>query len=175
MTKSPATKRARRRAALALLREHFPLAFPADNTQVRPLAIGTGHQLAAWAEAHGHDFKGIRLALQKYCGRNAYQQALCAEEAQRINLDGEPVEPVSPEHHARAEQSLRDAEKRREEKAARLARHLAAEAQRQAEAARKQAKPAAKPVRQAKAPPPAPAAKAAPVVVVKKRRVVTPG
>src|ERR1700674_5469 len=75
---------------LAVLREKWPLAFPAKEHDVRPLAIGAAHEIAAamgWSLPYAlgvlHGWKRVRV----------YSQAvLCYD--QRVNLDGSPAEEV---------------------------------------------------------------------------------
>lgn len=44
------------------------------------------------------DARLLKKALSAHCGSIPYQRALTAEGAMRVDLAGEPVEPVSPEH-----------------------------------------------------------------------------
>lgn len=168
------------RRALAALQAAFPLAFPADPAQIRPLAIGICQTLFAWIRDRPDLTEiGIKRALSQHCGRDRYQRALVAG-AMRIDLDGREVTPVTPDAQVRAEATLARARAARQrkasEKAAQLERHRAAEATRQAAAQTKRAAAKPKVVQPAPAPAPRPvvATKAAPAVVVKKRRVAVP-
>jgi sRNA-binding protein len=52
------------------------------------------------------DLAALRAILRKTVNRPAYQMALAAEGAWRRGLAGEPVEPVSETHRARAQSAL---------------------------------------------------------------------
>jgi sRNA-binding protein len=65
-----------------------------------PLAIGTHDAiLAAQPEL---DPAQVHRALRMWTSARSYQRALAAAAAVRVGLDGEGVEPVSPEHQATA-------------------------------------------------------------------------
>jgi hypothetical protein len=49
------------------------------------------------------DLAALRSILRQAVARPGYQKALAAEGAMRLDLDDEPVEPVSGEHRARAQ------------------------------------------------------------------------
>lgn len=176
---------------LLALRDAFPLAFPVDEAALRPLAIDTRDRLLEWAASRPDlNPKRLRDALCQHCQRTRYRRTLVAG-AMRINLQGEPVAPVTEEAAALAlERMAQDREAKaqaaiqREERRARL---MAQQAKLQAEAAARRAAKAAKPPKEKKAKPkaaptPKPAAPVAPapkpaaaVVVVKKRRVIPQG
>ncbi|WP_295585099.1 ProQ/FINO family protein [uncultured Lamprocystis sp.] len=180
--------------ALLALREAFPLAFPADAAAIRPLAIGIHTAIQAWA-ATRPDLRPAQVAavLPQYCGRTRYRQTLVAG-ALRIDLQGQPTEPVTAEAAALAAASIERARAAADAKAAtraqRAARHAAAQAAAQAAlqaqaAARRAAAAKAKAPKPAKQPKPkqaqqpavpapvaAPVAPTVPVVVIKKRRRV---
>jgi len=77
------------RKQLAVLREKWPLAFPAKEHDVRPLAIVAAHEIAAamsWSLPY-------TLGVLHGWKREVYSRAvLCYD--QRINLDGTPAEEV---------------------------------------------------------------------------------
>jgi sRNA-binding protein len=178
--------------AWAAMQAAFPHAFPADDAQIRPLAISTRDDLMEWLETAklGLCRKCAIAALHKHCGRLTYKQTLLTPGAMRITLHGNPVEPVTPEaaEHAReyierARVERAQAEIRRAEAQAEQARQQAEAEQRRAVKAKEKPKEkapakAAKPTPMAQAPAPiktqAPKPAAA-VIVKKKRRVITAG
>lgn len=96
------------RAARVRLYELFPLAFPLDDAAVQPLAMTIRDDLAAWAAGQELDERAARSlsrALQQHCCRRTYQATVVAG-AMRINLQGEPGEPVTPEGQAHAQQRI---------------------------------------------------------------------
>ena len=98
------------RAARARLYELFPLAFPLDDAAIQPLAVTIRDELAAWAAGQHLDERTARRlsrALQQHGCRRTYQATVVAG-AMRINLQGEPVEPVTPEGQAHAQQRIED-------------------------------------------------------------------
>ena len=84
--------RGRQEAAqqLAVLRERWPLAFPVQRRDVRPLALGTVGQIA---EAMGWSVPYTIGVLTYWKMAPFYCQAVLAHD-QRITLDGTPVEAV---------------------------------------------------------------------------------
>jgi sRNA-binding protein len=85
------TKEARQQ--LAVLREKWPLAFPAKNQDVRPLALGAPGEIAAamgWSLPYTLGVLGRWKMAEVYC-----QAVLCHD--QRIALDGAPAETVDAE------------------------------------------------------------------------------
>jgi len=78
---------------LAVLRERWPLAFPVQRRDVRPLALGTVGQIA---EAMGWSIPYTIGVLTYWKMAPFYCQAVLAHD-QRITLDGEPAEPVDAE------------------------------------------------------------------------------
>ena len=81
------------RQQLAVLREKWPLAFPAKHQDVRPLAIGTAREIAAamgWSIPYTLGVLGGWKMAPVYC-----QAVLCHD--QRIALDGAPAEMVEAE------------------------------------------------------------------------------
>lgn len=185
MSKKSHAHRRRVAEAWAAMQATFPLAFPADDAQIRPLAISTRDDLMEWLETAklGLCRQCAIEALHKHCGRITYKQTLLTPGAMRINLHGNPVEPVTPEaiEHAReyierARVERAQAEIRRAEAQAEQARQHAEAEQRRAEKA-KEKKPAKAAKPKPAAPTPAPvkthAPKPAAAVIVKKRRVIS--
>ena len=85
------TKEARQQ--LAVLREKWPLAFPVQHQDVRPLAMGVARQVAAamgWSLPYTLGVLGRWKMAEVYC-----QAVLCHD--QRIALDGAPAETVDAE------------------------------------------------------------------------------
>ena len=85
------TKEARQQ--LAVLRAKWPLAFPVQHQDVRPLAMGVAHQVAAemgWSLPYTLGVLGRWKMAPVYC-----QAVLCYD--QRIALDGSPAETVDAE------------------------------------------------------------------------------
>jgi sRNA-binding protein len=78
---------------LAVLREKWPLAFPVQHQDVRPLAMGVARQLAAemgWSLPYTLGVLGRWKMAAVYC------QAVLSYD-QRIALDGAPAEAVDAE------------------------------------------------------------------------------
>ena len=78
---------------LAVLREKWPLAFPVQHQDVRPLAMGVARQVAAamgWSLPYTLGVLGRWKMAEVYC-----QAVLCHD--QRIALDGAPAETVDAE------------------------------------------------------------------------------
>jgi sRNA-binding protein len=85
------TKEARQQ--LAVLREKWPLAFPVEHQDVRPLAMGVARQVAAamdWSLPYTLGVLGRWKMAAVYC------QAVLSYD-QRIALDGAPAEAVDAE------------------------------------------------------------------------------
>ena len=78
---------------LAVLRERWPLAFPVQRRDVRPLALGTVGQIA---EAMGWSVPYTIGVLTYWKMAPVYCQAVLAHD-QRVTLDGAPAEPVDAE------------------------------------------------------------------------------
>jgi sRNA-binding protein len=97
-------KQARYEAAFAtlnMLAETWPACFKhADETPV-PLAIGTYHRVQAEL-GEMVDEEVLRRAFEIYCRRPAYRAALRKPGAQRVDLDGSVVAPVTAEEQAMA-------------------------------------------------------------------------
>lgn len=91
---------------LATLTEKFPAAFPADPRAIRPLKIGIHQDLkAALPEV---DLKALRQAMSYHTRRLAYLRAV-ERGGERIDLNGNPVEPVTPEQQVHATEKLKEA------------------------------------------------------------------
>ena len=85
------TKEARQQ--LTVLREKWPLAFPGQHQDVRPLAMGVARQIAGvmgWSLPYTLGVLGRWKMAAVYC-----QAVLCHD--QRIALDGAPAETVDAE------------------------------------------------------------------------------
>ena len=78
---------------LAVLQEKWPLAFPVQHQDVRPLALGTVGQIA---EAMGWTIPYTIGVLTYWKMAPFYCQAVLSHD-QRVTLDGEPAEPVDAE------------------------------------------------------------------------------
>lgn len=86
-------------ATLQLLRTLYP-AFG----KAQPLAVGVQEKLL---EQHADlPEQAVKEALRKHCGTLAYQKALARAQAQRIDLDGTVVEPVSDSQRELAKQRV---------------------------------------------------------------------
>jgi len=78
---------------LVVLRERWPLAFPVQHQDVRPLALGVAHQIAA---GMGWSLPYTLSVLRRWKMAAVYCQAVLSHD-QRIALDGAPVETVDAE------------------------------------------------------------------------------
>src|SRR5271166_5506837 len=78
---------------LAVLRERWPLAFPTEQEDVRPLAMGAARQVAA---AMGWSLPYTLGVLTRWKMAAVYCQAVLSHD-QRIGLDGAPAEKVDAE------------------------------------------------------------------------------
>jgi sRNA-binding protein len=81
------------RQQLAVLREKWPLAFPVQHQDVRPLAMGVARQVAA---AMGWSLPYTLGVLGRWKMAAIYCQAVLSHD-QRIALDGTPAETVDTE------------------------------------------------------------------------------
>src|SRR5918997_5103702 len=97
-------KQARYEAAfkvLNMLAETWPACFKHDDETPVPLAIGTYHRVQAeLGEMVDEDV--LKLALTIYCRRPVYRTALRQPGAQRVDLDGNVVAPVTAQEQAMA-------------------------------------------------------------------------
>jgi sRNA-binding protein len=81
------------RQQLAVLREKWPLAFPAKDQDVRPLAVGAAGEIAAAMDWSLPYTLGVLVGWKMapaYC-----EAVLCYD--QRVALDGSPAEPIDAE------------------------------------------------------------------------------
>jgi sRNA-binding protein len=78
---------------LTVLRAEWPLAFPTDDQDVRPLAIGAAREIAG---AMGWSLPYTLGVLRSWKMAPAYCQAVLSYD-QRIALDGAPAEAVDAE------------------------------------------------------------------------------
>jgi sRNA-binding protein len=181
-TKSRARSR-REIAAKAALSAAFPLAFPDDDSQIRPLAIGTRDDVLAWMDRVKPDVerRAAIAAVQHHGARTADKRCLLEPGAMRIDLHGRPIAPVSPEAVECARTDLERVRENQAQAAMRRAGNLArmdaeTEARQAQKSPAKAKKPAPKPVA-APVPKPviAPAPNSIAAVVVKKTRRIVPG
>jgi hypothetical protein len=96
------TQAARTTAALELLAtltERYPEAFQHEGEPPRPLALGISTRLVA---ALRLEPELVNTAMRLYTRRRAYQQALAQPGAMRVDLTGQPTEPVTAAHQAAA-------------------------------------------------------------------------
>jgi sRNA-binding protein len=84
-------KEARQR--LAVLREKWPLAFPAKHQEVRPLAVGAAHEIVA---AMGWSLPYTLGVLVGWKMAPVYCEAILCND-QRVALDGSPAEAIDAE------------------------------------------------------------------------------
>ena len=92
-----------KQALIVILTERFPKAFPANPKAIRPLKIGIDQDIRQACPEM--DEKLLRQVLGGHTHRLAYLKAL-ARGGQRIALDGNPVEAISPEAIAQAQERL---------------------------------------------------------------------
>ncbi len=94
-------------AAYAQLNAAFPLAFPRNDADIRPLTVTLRDDLSAWMVAQPDSGLARKLlgAMQRHCSRETYQHTVITG-AMRINLAGEPVEAVTPAGQAHAESRI---------------------------------------------------------------------
>jgi sRNA-binding protein len=132
-TAKPLNKKQRqaiaREKALDWLRSQFPGAF---NFHYQPLATDTRQRVVAAAQEAGRDIKAVDGAIRLHTSHTRYLFQLSQPEAIRIDLSGNPVEPVSEDHRLFAAKQLsaarvRIAELKRQE---RLAKRNAKQSQR---------------------------------------------
>ena len=81
------------------LQRDFPLTFPRGDGKPRPLAIGITAEIEKRTGAAAAD---IAAVLNCYTAATSYHWAVLTRGAQRVDLDGNPVEPVAAfhRHHA---------------------------------------------------------------------------
>jgi sRNA-binding protein len=99
---------------LVVLRERWPLAFPTEHEEVRPLAMGLARQVAA---AMGWSLPYTLGVLTRWKMAAVYCQAVLSHD-QRIDLDGSPAEMVDAEARELATKQLAQLEARKAAKKA---------------------------------------------------------
>jgi sRNA-binding protein len=105
------------RQQLAVVREKWPLAFPANEQDIRPLAVGAAREIAA---AIGWSLPYTLGVLVRWKMAPVYCQAvLCYD--QRIALDGSPTEMIDTEAKELAAKQLARLAARKAAKAAKPA------------------------------------------------------
>src|SRR5204862_8014749 len=82
----------------------YPAGFRAEGAAVRALKVGIERDLQ---QALDVDPAVLRTVLGGYTRRRAYRAALAAPGAMRVDLAGQPVEPVTPAHQQWARQGAR--------------------------------------------------------------------
>jgi ProP effector len=88
--------------ALATLLAAFPLAFPAEPQQIKPLAVGIRQQIYARCTLSHRD---VIDALRRYTGRTAYLRTII-EGAARVDLDGATSSTVTAKEAAYAAERI---------------------------------------------------------------------
>jgi sRNA-binding protein len=88
-------------ATLNMLAETWPACFKHEDETPVPLAVGTYHRVQAEL-GEIVDEEVLKLALTIYCRRPAYRTALRQPGAQRVDLDGSVVAPVTAQEQAMA-------------------------------------------------------------------------
>ncbi|QGT79278.1 hypothetical protein GM160_10480 [Guyparkeria halophila] len=104
----PKKPRVHPREAIKQFEAAWPEAFSSDPKQVKPLAIGILQQILADrpAELDGLNSKAIRAAMKFYTSRLSYHIAMKNAE-HRIDLKGEPAEPVDDKARGHAEEQIK--------------------------------------------------------------------
>lgn len=161
--------------ALLMLQARFPVAFGKPR---RPLVVGIREEIRAILPVEELPEQRMQQALASHTGRITYLQACLADGARRIHLDGSDAGEVNDEGRRIAGEKLAAVEAQKQARQQR-------EAERKANPPPQPVRKKPKPVPEKKpAPPPKPAKavdqpairqpkpKAAPVVQVKKRRVL---
>jgi len=102
------------------LRQKYPAAF---NYEYPPLALNTREQTAGVAAEAGITQKAVSFAIKRHTSHTRYLFQLSQPAAFRVNLNGNPVEPVGEDHRQFAAEQLaaarvRIAELKREERLA---------------------------------------------------------
>jgi sRNA-binding protein len=99
---------------LAVLRERWPLAFPTEHEDVRPLAMGAAREVAA---AMGWPLPYTLGVLTRWKMSAVYCLAVLSHD-QRIGLDGSPAEMVDAEAKELATKQMAQLEARKAAKKA---------------------------------------------------------
>jgi hypothetical protein len=82
----------------------YPAAFHTEAAAVRPLKIGIDHDIQQALDVAP---RVVSEVLRGYTRRRAYRAALAVPGALRVDLHGQPVAPVTPEHQQWAQQGAR--------------------------------------------------------------------
>ncbi|MFI9653012.1 ProQ/FinO family protein [Guyparkeria sp. GHLCS8-2] len=104
----PKKPRVHPREAVKQFEAAWPEVFSSDSKQVKPLAIGILQQILADrpAELDGLNSKAIRAAMKFYTSRLSYHIAMKNAE-HRVDLKGEPAEPVDDKARSHAEEQIK--------------------------------------------------------------------
>ncbi len=104
----PKKPRVHPREAVKQFEAAWPEVFSSDPKQVKPLAIGILQQILADrpAELDGLNSKAIRAAMKFYTSRLSYHIAMKNAE-HRVDLKGEPAEPVDDKARSHAEEQIK--------------------------------------------------------------------
>lgn len=103
---------------LAVLNEHFPVAFPKKGgLPVKPLTVKINRQIMVKAKELklALTWSQMRVALAYWCSRKFYLNAF-KKASHRIDLNGEVAEALTPEHQKYAKDRLKRLMKRSETK-----------------------------------------------------------
>lgn len=115
----PKKPRVHPREAIKQFEAAWPEAFSSDPKKVKPLAIGILQQILADrpAELDGLNSKAIRAAMKFYTSRLSYHFAMKDAE-HRVDLKGEPAEPVDDKARSHAEEQIKAIHAQRDAKRA---------------------------------------------------------
>ena len=115
----PKKPRVHPREAVKQFEAAWPQAFSSDPKQVKPLAIGILQQILADrpTELDGLNSKAIRAAMKFYTSRLSYHIAMKNAE-HRVDLKGEPAEPVDDKARSHAEEQIKAIHAQRDAKRA---------------------------------------------------------
>lgn len=98
-----AARKRKRAQALIWLATEYPATLGAD---VKPLALGAGKLIWPAARIAGHGRIAFNAAMKFRTTSARYLAALAADGAQRHDLAGNAIEPVSDEHRENAKRAL---------------------------------------------------------------------
>ena len=100
-------------APYAWLQDRYPLAFPRERGDIRPLKVDIRLDIL---EAHPElTQQALKKMLAIWCGRPTYQKALMRG-GPRVDLHGLPVGEVTPEQMAHAQERLKVLSERAKER-----------------------------------------------------------
>jgi hypothetical protein len=113
--------------AMLWLRQKYPAAF---NYDYRPLALNTRDSIADIMAQSGITFRALGDAIRRHTEHTRYLFQLSQPEAVRIDLNGNPVEPVSDVHREHAAERLATAKleitkRKQQQRAAKIAKREA--------------------------------------------------